>query len=89
LRKEKNTIKLRGIKKSEKKLKINKKKINMKKILITIIFMHTLTAGSISAEIKDCSVYSKFNPKFLACKTANFVKDSVNYQKKAYSKKIK
>ena len=58
----------------------------MKKILITIIFMHTLTAGSISAEIKDCSVYSKFNPKFLACKTANFVKDSVNYQKKAYSK---
>jgi enamine deaminase RidA (YjgF/YER057c/UK114 family) len=29
LRKEKNTIKLRGIKKSEKKLKINKKKINM------------------------------------------------------------
>ena len=59
----------------------------MKKILITIIFMHTLTAGSISAEIKDCSVYSKFNPKFLACKTANFAKDTANYQKKAYSKK--
>ena len=59
----------------------------MKKILITIILMHTLTVGSISAEIKDCSVYSKFNPKFLACKTANFAKDSVNYQKKVYSKK--
>ena len=59
----------------------------MKKILITIIFMHTLTLSSISAELKDCSIYSKFNPKFLACKTANFAKDSVNYQKKVYSKK--
>ena len=61
----------------------------MKKILITLIFMHALTISSISAELKDCSVYSKFNPKFLACKAANFAKDTANYQKKIYKKKDK
>ena len=58
----------------------------MKKILITIIFMHALTISSISAELKDCSIINKLNPKYLACKTANFAKSSANYQKKEWSK---
>jgi hypothetical protein len=58
----------------------------MKKILITIIFMNALTMSSISAELKDCSKINKLNPKYLACKTANFTKSSANYQKKEWSK---
>ena len=59
----------------------------MKKILITILFVHALTLSAFSAELKDCSVYSKFNPKFLACKAANFAKDTKNYQEKQWTNK--
>jgi|TARA_B110000259_G_scaffold131814_1_gene148683 hypothetical protein len=54
----------------------------MKKILVTIIFMHVLTISSISAELNDCTIINKLNPKYLACKAANFAKNSANYQKK-------
>ena len=61
----------------------------MKKILISIIFIHILTLNTFAAELKDCSVYNKLNPKYLACKTANFAKDTVNYQSKEWSKENK
>jgi hypothetical protein len=61
----------------------------MKKILISIIFIHTLTLNSYSTELKDCSVYGKLNPKYLACKAANFAKDAKNYQSKTWSKEKK
>ncbi len=57
----------------------------MKKIFITTFLIHILTLSSYADELKDCSVYSKLNPKYLACKTANFAKDTANYQKKAWS----
>mgnify|MGYP006111441967 CR=1 FL=1 len=78
MRKEKNTIKLGKIK----RLKKNK---TMKKLLITIIFINSLTLNLYAAELKDCSKYSKLNPKYLACKTANVIKDTANYQKKEWS----
>jgi hypothetical protein len=61
----------------------------MKKILITIIFLHALTLNTYAAELKDCSVYSKFNPKFLACKTANIAKGVKDYQSEQWSGKKK
>jgi len=61
----------------------------MKKIIIILIFTHTLTLSSFSAELKDCSMHSKFNPKYLACKAGNFAKNTKNYQKKEWSKKDK
>ena len=61
----------------------------MKNILISIIFIHILTLNSYADEMKDCSVISKFNPKYLACKAANFAKDTANYQKKAWSEEKK
>ena len=61
----------------------------MKKFLICIIFMHTLTLNSYAAKLKDCSVISKFNPKYLTCKATNIVKDTVNYQSKEWSKNDK
>tara|TARA_B100000902_G_C26951175_1_gene735891 strand:+ start:202 stop:420 length:219 start_codon:yes stop_codon:yes gene_type:complete len=57
----------------------------MKNIYISIIFIHMLTPNLYAAELKDCSVYSKLNPKYLACKTANFAKGTANYQKKSWS----
>ena len=57
----------------------------MNKILISIIFIYTLTSNSYSAELKDCSVYKKLNPKYLACKTANFAKDTKNFQSTKWS----
>ena len=57
----------------------------MKKILISIFFVQALTLNSYAAELKDCSKYSKLNPKYLACKTANVIKDTANYQKKEWS----
>jgi hypothetical protein len=44
-----------------------------------------LTPNLYAAELKDCSVYNKLNPKYLACKTANFAKGTANYQKKSWS----
>ena len=61
----------------------------MKKILISIIFLHALTLNSNAAELKDCSIYSKFNPKYLACKTANLAKDTMNYQSEQWTGKKK
>ena len=61
----------------------------MKKILISIIFIHTLTINAYTAELKDCSKYSKFNPKYLACKATNFAKDAKNYQSQEWSNEKK
>jgi len=61
----------------------------MKVILISTIFLFTLTLNSYSAELKDCSIYSKFNPKFFACKTANIAKATINYQNEQWSGKKK
>ena len=58
----------------------------MKKILITIFFLNILILDSYSAESKDCSIYKKFNPKYYACKTANAIKSTADYQKKEWSK---
>jgi len=57
----------------------------MKKIFFFIIFTSALTLNSYSAELKDCSVYNKLNPKYLACKTANVINDTANYQKKEWT----
>ena len=57
----------------------------MKKLFISIIFIHLLTLNAYAHEHKDCSVYSKLNPKYLACKAKNFAKNTVNYQKKSWS----
>jgi hypothetical protein len=61
----------------------------MKKILISLIFINILTLNSYSAELKDCSVYSKLNPKYLACKAANFAKDAKDYQSETWAKEKK
>jgi hypothetical protein len=61
----------------------------MKKILISIIFINILTLSSYSAELKDCSIYNKLNPKYLACKAGNVIKDTANYQKKVWSEEKK
>ena len=46
----------------------------MKKILFYIIITHILTLSAYAAVLKDCSVYSKFNPNYFTCKTANLLK---------------
>ena len=61
----------------------------MKKILISIIFIHAFTLNSYADELKDCSVYKKLNPKYYACKAANIIKDTKNYQKKEWSENKK
>ena len=61
----------------------------MKKILISLIFINVSTLNSYSSELKDCSVYSKLNPKYLACKATNFAKDAKDYQKETWSKEKK
>ena len=57
----------------------------MKKILILIVLLQTITLNSYSAELKDCSIYSKFNPQYFACKTANIAKSTINYQNEQWS----
>ena len=61
----------------------------MKKILLIAVFIPTLSLNSFAAELKDCSVHSKFNPKYLACKTANFAKSAKNYQSETWSNENK
>ena len=61
----------------------------MKKFLITLIFTNILTLNSYSAELKDCSTYSKLNPKYLACKATNFGKNAMDYQKETWAKEKK
>ena len=58
----------------------------MKKISIVIFLLNIFTLNSYAAELKDCSTYKKFNPKYYACKTANAIKDTANYQKKEWVK---
>ena len=59
----------------------------MKKFLIIITFIGISTVNSNAAEIKDCSKYSKLNPKYLACKAANIAKGTLKYQTEQFSKK--
>ena len=61
----------------------------MKKVLILLSVFFTLTLDSFAAELKDCSIYSKLNPKYLACKTANVAKSAINYQNEQWSDVIK
>ena len=58
----------------------------MKKILISIILINIFTLNSFSAELKNCSKYSKLSTKYYKCKTGNFIEDTKNYQKKEWSK---
>ena len=57
----------------------------MKKIFISFIFLNIFTLNSYTAEIKDCSEYSKLNPKYLACKATNLAKDTIKYQNEQWS----
>ena len=59
----------------------------MKKILISIVFINTLTLSCFATELEDCSVYSKFNPKYLMCKAGNVTKNTINYQNEQWSDK--
>ena len=59
----------------------------MKKILIIITFIGLSTLNSNAVEIKDCSKYSKLNPKYLACKAANVAKGTLKYQTEQFTKK--
>tara|TARA_B100000029_G_scaffold437659_1_gene452989 strand:- start:2602 stop:2796 length:195 start_codon:yes stop_codon:yes gene_type:complete len=59
----------------------------MKKFLIIIAFIGISTLNSNADEIKDCSNYSKLNPKYLTCKAANIAKGTLKYQKEQFSKK--
>ena len=57
----------------------------MKKLLITILFLNSITLDSYASEPKDCSEYSKLNPKYLACKATNLAKDTIKYQNDQWS----
>ena len=57
----------------------------MKIFLINFIFILFFYTVSSSSELEDCSIYSKISPKFLKCKSNNFVKKTKNYQKKEWS----
>ena len=74
----------------------------MKKIPYTIMIMLILVTSLKAAEKKDCSELKKFSKKYLACKTENLksgvenklsgtnnpLKGVIEYQKKAWSKKL-
>ena len=51
----------------------------MKKIFFFIILINIFTLNSFSAEIKDCSKYSKLSTEYYKCKTDNLIKDTKNY----------
>ena len=57
----------------------------MKKILIAIILIKIFTLNSFSAELNDCSKYSKLSTKYYKCKTGNFIENTKNYQKKKWA----
>ena len=57
----------------------------MKKTLFSIVFTCILTLNAFAAELKDCSVYGKLNPKYLLCKASNITNDTLNYQNKQWS----
>ena len=54
----------------------------MKNILIFITLIQFLSLNAYAAEPNDCSIHSKLSPKYIACKAANFAKETANYQKK-------
>ena len=54
----------------------------MKKIFIYIILINIFALNSFSAELNDCSMYSKLSTMYYKCKTDNFIKNTKNYQKK-------
>ena len=47
----------------------------MNKFIIALTILLFSNTISFSAELTDCSIYSKFSAKFYACKTGNFVKE--------------
>ena len=57
----------------------------MKIFITTFIIFVFYNLAVLANEIEDCSVYSKLSPKFLKCKTGNFITDTKNYQKKEWS----
>jgi hypothetical protein len=73
----------------------------MKKLTYISAIMILLTSPIIAAEKKDCSKLKKFTKDFFTCKSSNIksaisnkvsktenpLKNIVNYQKKAWSKK--
>ena len=61
----------------------------MKILISTFLISIFYNSLSLSNEIEDCSVYSKLSPKFLKCKTGNFITDTKNYQKKEWSEEKK
>ena len=46
---------------------------------IFTILINTFALNTLSAEIKDCSKYSKLSTEYYKCKTGNLVKDTKNY----------
>tara|TARA_B100001142_G_scaffold151122_1_gene151780 strand:+ start:1563 stop:1781 length:219 start_codon:yes stop_codon:yes gene_type:complete len=61
----------------------------MKILISTFLISIFYNSLSLSNEIEDCSAYSKLSPKFLKCKTGNFITDTKNYQKKEWSEEKK
>jgi len=61
----------------------------MKIFIISFLSIVFFSSVSISDEVLDCSKYSKLSSKFYSCKTANFVKETKDYQKKKWSKEKK
>ena len=70
----------------------------MKKIFVVIFIFNLSYINLYSAEKKDCSVHKNFSSKYLKCKTGNltagvsdkgksFFKNTIDYQKKAFTKK--
>ena len=57
----------------------------MKNILISITLIQFLSLNAYAAGPNDCSIHSKLSPKYIACKAANFAKETANYQKKTWS----
>tara|TARA_B100001093_G_scaffold431156_1_gene427118 strand:- start:2598 stop:2804 length:207 start_codon:yes stop_codon:yes gene_type:complete len=57
----------------------------MIKILIMTSVLYLLPLNSYADELKDCSEYSKLNPKYLACKATNLAKNTIKYQNEQWS----
>lgn len=47
--------------------------------------LYLLPLNSYADELKDCSEYSKLNPKYLACKATNLAKNTIKYQNEQWS----
>jgi len=65
----------------------------MKKIILIIVSFNLFFLDANAVEKKDCSVHKKMLDK-IKCKAENlkknsFIKDTIDYQKKSFSKKDK